>query len=237
MKVLLLSILCLLPCLAQPQQQLHRLNAEISGRLQGEDGSVIDAAFITAVLQPTDSDGKTARVAKTQAVARGGVFHLGGLPAGLYHLCAQAPGTTWLNPCEWGNHPPAVTLSAAQRTATVLLTMKKGVVLPLRLDDPNHFLSQHEGKTSGAHVLMGVLTDAGLFRGAITTGRDANGRDLRMVIPPNSSAKIVVYSGLFQLADGNGDAIPRAGAKILVSVPSGQQAPPLHVTIKGIGRP
>ena len=54
--------------------------------------------------------------------------------------------------------------------------------------------SQNEGKTPGAHLLLGMDNDAFAFRPATVVSQDANGRNHQIVIPFNSPVKLVVYS-------------------------------------------
>src|SRR5580704_8971513 len=76
---------------------------------------------------------------------------------------------------------------------------EKGVAVPIRVDDPGLSLSQNEGKTPGAHLLLGVATDALTFHPASVVSTDALGRNQQIVIPFNMPVKLVVNSAFFKL--------------------------------------
>jgi hypothetical protein len=152
-----------------------------------------------------------------------GTFRLSGLNEGRYQLCAQAPKTIWLHPCEWGLQPPSAFLSAAQPIASVTIVMKKGVAVPIRVEDSGQLLSQYEGKVRGAYLLLGIRSDARTFRVAPVKAQDAQGRNHQIVIPFNASVKLVAYSPFFQLADAIGLPIAAPGATIPVAIASGNR--------------
>src|SRR5260370_32092337 len=104
------------------------------------------------------------------------------------------------------------------------MVMKKGVAVPIRIDDPGQLLSQNEGKTPGAHLLLGVGNDAFVFLPAPVTSTDLNGRNQQIVIAYNTSVKLVVASTFFKLNDAAGQPLARTGtAMIPITVPSGPQ--------------
>ncbi len=108
--------------------------------------------------------------------------------------------------------------------------------MPLRLEDPGQVLAKNEGKR-GAHVLVGVRNDAGAFHPGPIVTRDTHGRTHQIVVPFNSAAKIVIFGGLFQLADSNGNAITHQATEIPVAVAPGQQAPSVVINVKGFAAP
>jgi hypothetical protein len=170
-------------------------------------------------------------------VGPGGSFHFDGLNDGKYRLCAQVPNSVWLNPCEWGLQPPVVTLSTAEPTTSVTMILKKGAAVPIRIDDPGQLLSLNEGRTPGAHLLVGVGNDAFVFRPAPVLPPGTSGATRQIVIPFNSPVKLVVYSSFFHLSDANGVPLPRTGAAIPVLVPLGTQPAIIKLTVTGGSRP
>jgi len=217
-----------------PQWAQSAFSGAVSGRVQGEDGSVISTGIVTLQHQDTGPNVKVPWTSKTQAIGPGGSFLFDRLGAGLYRLCVQVPNSTWLGTCDWGRNPPAATLSRQQPSANLLVRMKKGVAVPVRVDDPGQLLVQHEGKTPGAHLLIGIGNDAGMFLPAVTTSRDAGGRNQQIVIPYDSPVKVVVNSGFFRLADQNGNAIAKTGTGIPVLVPAGSLPTALLVKVTGV---
>jgi hypothetical protein len=167
-----------------------------------------------------------------------GAYQFPRLTAGRYRLCAQAPRSAWLNPCQWGLQPTRVTLSAEQPIANAPIVMKKGAVVPIRIEDPGQLLAQHEGKTRGADLLVGVAHDAFGFMTARVVSRDTQGESLEVVIPFDSARMLVVRSAFIQLADGFGTALSSARATMIpVMVSTGQRPAEVRLRVTGASQP
>jgi hypothetical protein len=218
-------------CLAQ-QSRLNFTGA-ITGALAGDDGTALIGAHVTLHLLPPYPPGRLRQTDWAAVSGAEGSFRFVGLSEGRYQLCAQVLQSTWLNPCEWGLRPPTVSLSSAQPTAGVTMVLAKGAAVPIRIEDPGQLLSQNEGKTPGAHLLLGVPNDALVFCPASVVSRDATGRNHQIVVPFDSTVKLVVYSSFFRLSDAVGIPLPRTAVHIPVLVPRGR--PPTPVALKVTG--
>ena len=239
MKQSVLFALVFTPWLASGQPQppqpasTLKMGAQIFGRVQSEAGTAIPGARVTAIRQPTAPLAKEVPFAASHVARPDGSFAFTGLNPGAYVVCAQLAQSTWLNPCEWGGKALVVNLAAEQIVTTVVLSMKKGVVVPIRLDDPGKLLAQHTGKTSGAEVLIGVVTDAGHFLPAEITGTDSTGRNHQVLVPVGGSVNLSVFSSFFQLADNTGSALLKSGTALPVAVAAGQTPTQVTISIKG----
>ena len=234
MRNLLFVSISIVPCLAQ-QASLSSTGL-ITGNLRGEDGTAIVGGHVSLALMSPHPI-RLRQTEWTTVTGPGGAFQFARLLEGRYRLCAQVPRSTWLNPCEWGLERIVVAVSAAQPVANPVVVMKKGVAVAIRMDDPGQLLFQYEGKTPGAHVLIGVGNDALAFIPAQVTSSDANGRNHQIVIPFNYQAKLTVQSSFYQLADAAGLALARARAvAIPVTVAPGQQPAPITLKVTGRGQ-
>jgi len=235
MKKTLLMFVSAAACYAQ--QLTNDLSGSISGIVRGEDGTPIAGVSMSLHLASPPPTGKLRNFPSPVKSGADGSFSFGSLHAGPYRICAQAPGTVWLNPCEWGLQLPAAALSAAQKSATLAVTMKKGVALPIRVDDPSQLLSNHEGKTPGAHLLIGVASDAQVFHHATLVSTDSAGRNYEIVIPFGAPLKLVVNGGFFLLGDTLGQALTRTSSTLIsVNVPAGQQPSAIRLAVTGTAR-
>jgi hypothetical protein len=207
----------------------------VSGNISGDDGSAVEGAYVTLHLWHKPSQSVRQRFESQWGLysGSGGSFRFTGLPSGMYRLCAQAPGTEWLDPCEWGLPIPSVALTNAGRSRILTVVLKKGVEVPIRIDDPRQLLPQHEGRTTGAHLLVGVSTPASTFRPAVLTSREGTGRNLKVVIPYDRPVHVAISSSFFKLADSNGTQFPKPGIAIPVRVPAGERAAPVRVAVTG----
>lgn len=149
LKILHLVVACTGACLAQSGQLGS--DGEIAGVLTGDDGTAIVGGGLNLQRIAPYPVGRSATDQWFTKSGSGGAFHFDGLYGGQYQLCAQVAGSAWLNPCEWGLQPQKVALSVAQPSVSVTMVMKKGAVVPIRIDDPGQYLSQNEGRCR-AHI-------------------------------------------------------------------------------------
>jgi hypothetical protein len=234
MRRLILAIAFLPACVAQ-QVQLS-LTGSIPGTVSGSDGTVIAGAYVTIVAVPPYS---SSRISPTQwaALSDGnGAFVFTGLNGGTYQVCAQVPQTQWLNPCAWGTSPPALSLSASQPTSNVSVVMTKGVIVPIRVNDPQQLLAQNEGITPGAHLLMGIGHPPFLFDDALIASQDTAGRTYQVTIPFGFAATLKIYSSFFRISNAAGVALPQgAVTAIPFTVAPGQPPPSFVFNVTGGG--
>lgn len=233
MRKLIVATVALLPCLAQ-QAPVGDAGV-ITGTVRGEDGSSVTGAYVTLHLSFISRPALRQRLQTQWGLYSGpdGSFRFSGLGVGTYRLCVQAPRTVWLDPCEWGFAVPSVTLTSAQRSQSITVPLRKGVEVPIRIDDASQVLLQSEGRIAGAHLLVGVRTPASTFRPAVLASQEAAGRTLHVVIPFDKPVHVEVASSFFKLADSSGAAFSRPGTAIPVMIPAGQKAPTIRLSVTG----
>jgi hypothetical protein len=181
----------------------------------GDDGKTL-AATVTA-----NSAGKSP--ASGHAVsAADGTFTLSSLPAGTYTLCAAVQGRGYLNPCTWSPNPPTVTVTAGQTVKGYRLTVTKGTVVQVHLNDTGGALTVVAAANQTApHVLLGVMTDRHLFEPLVMTGKDATGQDHEGTIPLIGPAHLVVSGNGVQVTDAIGTSLAPAGSAVTVQPGAG----------------
>jgi hypothetical protein len=229
---ILLGGLCILSCLAQSRVSGTGF---ITGAVKGEDGSAIAGAQIALYLRsPQFLSARHVRTTWNTVTDAVATFRVEGLSQGEYRICVEVPESTWLNQCEWGIESAAfVSISAGQPTASIEVTLKRGVAVPIRIDDPDRLLSTHEGKTRGAHLMLGVANDARVFRSAKHVSQDVSGQDMHVIIPFNRAIKLVVYSSFFRLNYAGEELSRSVGRHIPLFVAAGAKAPPIILKIDG----
>ncbi len=219
---------------AQAQQAGPAGGAQISVTVNGEDGSILSGVGVFLRRTPPPGGPPRQRTDWSVTATASGVATFDHLPNGQYTLCAQMASGNWLNPCEWGVVRPAVVVSAPERTVSTTLVLKRGAAVSIRVDDPSGLLAQNEGKTPGAHLLLGVRSDALIFHPASVVAQDSAGRTYQVTIPFDAKINLVVASSFFRLTDGTGAPLAATGAgAIPVAVPSGQAPPRLHLVVSG----
>ena len=185
--------------------------ATITGKVIDTSNRAVASAIVTiSEGAPSKSTPPTFHGAGTQTAADG-TFSFANLNAGTYLLCSQVPKGTLLNPCQWTKTPPLLTVASATATASITLTMNPGYRLPVRVNDPQNLLAANEGKTPGAHLLIGV--NGGYhFEEATIDSADAAGRNVSLLVPFGAPIAVTVQSNFFKLQDGAGSALNKANA-------------------------
>jgi hypothetical protein len=209
----------------------------VSGTLTGDDGTLIGGAVVGLTVVPPYPAGRLRQTEWTTFSGADGSFQFGQLAIGNYRVCAQVPGSVWLNGCEWGSQPPPLSLTAAQPDANVAVVLNKGAVVPIRLNDPSGVLSQFEGTLPTAQLLIGVSNDAFFFRTAPIVSTDATGRNHQIVIPFGVTVNLIVSSSFFQLSNSAGIALAKTSASIPITVQPGQQPSLVTLNVTGGGQP
>lgn len=79
-------------------------------------------------------------------------------------------------------------------------------------------MERHEGKTKGAHLLLGTRMGNSALRPAILRRVDSKGRDYTVLVPYDSPVEVVASSGFYELADDNGKAFGKGGKRYALFV-------------------
>jgi hypothetical protein len=206
----------------------------IAGTIRGDDGAAIEAGSITlAWLNPPPNSRAPQFV--TQAISSSGAFQYAGLNPGIYRLCVQAADPMWLNPCEWGGVPASVTVSASQPVPAVSLILKKGAVVPVRVDDPTQVLAVNDGKTPGAQLMLSVGNDNLQQVRVPVVSADSLGRNLQVVVPYGRTINLIVSGSFFKITNvATGALLPSAPFAIPLLTALGQTPVGVHLTVTGV---
>jgi hypothetical protein len=232
MKALVAAVIGVAGVLAQQPQ----LSAPVGifGTVKGADGTLVAKATVSLSRTQASPFARNQRTEWTTATAVDGTFQFPAVPPGSYVLCAQ--GANWLNPCEWGKSPVQVAVGAYQKPGGVTIVLKPAATFTIRVEDAGQLLNQHEGKTAGAHLLIGVSSDAFVFHPAVLAWSDNAGRNYQVTVPYDASVNLVLGSSFFSVADDAGSALPQRGsASIPIRVPTGQPPAAVKFHVTGAG--
>lgn len=203
----------------------------VTGVVTEENGRGVPGARVSIHLDPSPAS-PLFFTARTVSGATG-AFSVAGLPAGTFHFCVQAVGTDLIDPCLWNPKPPTAVVTAGQ-AATVHLLLAKGQRLKIRIEDRLSLLTQHEGKTNGANLLVGAFSPMGLFTPAQVTSKDSSGRDQEVLVPTEMPLNVSVLSHFFALANDKGAPFAGIGGSSKIQVPKGGMTTSQKFIITGI---
>jgi len=202
----------------------------ISGSIRGETGGVIPGAIVSAYrissLPP---------LVFHVAAGAGGSFSIKNLPAGTYRLCAQAPGSDFLDPCRWSSSQTEINLVNGQVSTGTVLSLKKGSVVKVRINDAGGVLDQKASKPP--HISAGVWTAKSLFCPATLTAHDASGRNFEVVIPQDAPYRFSLSAVNVQIQDEVNALVGPAGFSTTIQPnPGGGAQKTLTFTVVGPGK-
>jgi hypothetical protein len=207
------------------------LAATITGKVVDTANRPVASAIVGISEVPTSLSNPPAWHGTSTRTAADGTFSFTNLEAATYLLCSQVPRGNLLSPCQWTTARPHVTVASATATTSITLTMRPGYRLPIRVDDPQGLLNAHEGKTAGAHLLIGVHGGY-QFEAADIDSNDNSGRNVSILVPFDAPVTVSVFSKFFKLQDSVGNAMNKSTA---VPVNVSSAAPSSKLNIKVIG--
>jgi hypothetical protein len=105
-----------------------RAVASVNVRLNRVPRYIRDRAWRVVLAQ---GEVKHEAVTRTDSAGR---FAVAGLPAGTYRLCIDAPGTGFLNFCQW-NPEVLVTVTAGQTASAPVIRLQRGVQVKAEVED------------------------------------------------------------------------------------------------------
>jgi hypothetical protein len=172
----------------------------------------------------------TGPLAATVAADANGTFHADGLTPGQYIACAEATSPGYLDPCHWATSAPAFTVVAGQATSGVTITMAKGSVLHIHVDDPQQLLKP---LTSAVDLdfQIHVVTPKGLHYRAPLQSSTAVARDHAITIPFGTPMNVRVLSAHYAVSDQSGKAFAAQGTA--VSALAGTTPAAIILTVTG----
>ena len=211
------------------------LAGSIAGFIITLGGQPVKMARVLAMAR-AGSTGTGAPKNSLPSAADGG-FSVEGLAAGTYAICVQVPGSLFLDPCRWSATPPTITLSDSQALTGVQIALQQGSMVKVQINDPGGYLQANEGKTPGAHLLVGVWTANGLFYPAAMATRGSSGREYRLVVPYSTPLKLSVYSKVFRISDEKKIPVADFGAGTPFQATTGVSLKTIVFNIDGVSQP
>jgi hypothetical protein len=172
----------------------------------------------------------TGALAATATSDSHGAFSVATLPVGQYIACAEVIAPGLLDPCHWAASAPTFTVTAGNPTAGVNITMARGAVVPIHVDDPKGLLKSVTGPID-FDLQIHAVTSKGIHYNAAIQARGPLKRDHAITIPFDTSVSIRVLGSHLVVNDPSGQPVPPAGTN--VKVPSGSLAATIDYVVAG----
>lgn len=197
----------------------------LKGTVTTSTGVVVPGAFIVATRSGAS---------QTTASGSDGSFEFTGLTSGSYRICIQVLQGSLLDPCQWSS-APATTVSAGQIASVGTIQVVAGQRLFVTLLDDVGALAANAGagKTSGAHILVGVWY-SGSFHPMRLRSKSSSGWNLDLVVPTSVPLSLTVSSTDFTMTDSQGNNVNRStGASAVVQLVAGSNPTPYLFHVVG----
>ena len=127
------------------------------------------------------------------------------IPWRSYVACAQAP-VEGFRPRHWAAVAPGFNLTAGEQLTGVTITMARGAVVPIHVNDPQGLLAAVTGPFN-PNFRFDVVTAKGLHYPARIQAQSAAGQDHAVTIPFGSALQLQVISPHLVLADSSGKTV------------------------------
>ncbi|MBX9601683.1 MAG: carboxypeptidase-like regulatory domain-containing protein [Bryobacteraceae bacterium] len=212
--------------LAQPEP------GSIIGSVRADDGTPIAGAEVTMARAVSSELSKYLPNRWLTRSREDGTFSFDSLPVGSFGLCATVPGSNFLDSCEWREPVPVIRLERSHTVADVIITLKRGAEVQVRVDDDRQLLALREGRVPGASLLIGVGTPSGTFQPAILINRASTFRVYKVVIPYEKDIHLIVNRSMFRLVDSAGNILSRS-ALIRLRIVRGAQTNSVRLSVIG----
>lgn len=137
-----------------------------------------------------------------------GLFSVLNAPAGLYRYCVLAEG--YLDPCRW-QQTPEIRVSPGSTANLGGITLKKGVVLSIKLRDPAELMKVYRSRNPG--ISIGVLTPSGAYHPATLASEGAQEREFRITVPPDRQLDLWVHSLKYVIRDDVNSEVEARGKR------------------------
>jgi hypothetical protein len=208
---------------------------QVSGIIQVDAGAALAGAVVTATHVFSPSGDPLQKPAYTISKA-GGSFVFGGLAAGTYRFCVQVTGSDVLDPCLWPSTAPSaiVNLAQGQQVAGFAITVKRGVPVYVRMDDPAGFMQNQQTSGKSTAILVSVAEPRGIMHHSAVVVDDASGRTYRIVVPADTSLNLLVQSPNVQLNDAQGAQLAAQPAPTPFQVSHGTPAQLFRFSVQGM---
>ena len=174
----------------------------VSGLLTDEKGKpYADGARVMVIKTADKPDGFVPFVSHA-ITAKDGSYRIGNVPAGKYDVCIWTSGLDYVNMCRWGKAAGSA-LVANGGTAQVNVSLTRGKVFYIELNDADAYLDRHENKSAGAFLDIGVYTEQLEMVEAVINQLDRAKRKYAVVVPANAKFRLSVRSALFDVKTQN----------------------------------
>jgi len=232
MKIFQMSaITAALACLASP---MAGQTGGINGTVQTGDGKGVVSAMVVIGVMPQGPAVTVQPFTTIVSTNSSGQFTAPSVPAGKYQVCPQLPGSDLISPCSYQASAPTATVTAGQTVSMAALTLKQGVHVSIRLNDPTGMARAALGTVDGTEIYIGA-TGTGI--GATPTNllsQDSSGFNHDLLIPYDVPLTLGIVSRYFALADTTGAAIDKVnGGAYALTVPSGSTPPSFTFSVTG----
>ena len=213
------------------------VNGRIQGKVVDDTGRPVGGArVVIARALPPDAPHVaappviTGPLAATAAADAAGTFEIDAIRAGTYVACAQSAAPGLLDPCHWAKSAPEFTVVAGQILAGVKVTMARGAVISIHVNDPLGLLAAATGPIDFA-CQFHVVTGKGLHYNANIQARAAGSRDHAITVPFGTPVNLQAISPHLILTDQAGKTLPAAATA--VPIPAAANPPTIVYTVTG----
>ena len=181
----------------------------IAGHVEGEDGKPLPGAVVSVLRALVSDVLRPSPPVRSVVTDDSGSYQLTGVVAGSYVLCAQLPGSEWLDPCEWDAVRKVVTVTSSQVVRGAVIRLSRGAIVKVRVDDAGDTLTRTQ-KDRGFVLLAGYQVENGPFISKSANQRDKRFVEYKFAVPLDREVKVGLRARGLVLQDAGGRALAQS---------------------------
>ncbi|MEJ1930024.1 carboxypeptidase-like regulatory domain-containing protein [Nostoc sp. NIES-2111] len=205
----------------------------IVGTVQMPDGREYNGGARVVAMRLPDSEKDEVFQTGFALSGKDGGFRLEALAAGRYEVCVSALSGEFIEECDWGKAAAVVAVRAGQESRSNL-RLVRGVFTWVELEDNGKLLEQHEGKSNGGVLHLGVITQRGDTL-PMRPGQTMDGKkSYWVVVPETTRFRLDARSPLFEIesAEDSGESLSSLQAQREFA--AGQGAKRFRLRLRGL---
>ena len=186
----------------------------ITGIVHSDAGQPMGGVGVTAAIVP-EAGGATTPWSAGMTTLADGAFAFAGVPAGQHRICVQGPPHLALvGSCV------LVSMTGNRTVSQPAIRLEKGFRVRVKVMDPQELLEQHEGKTAGADLLLG-LRQGDVFRPLFAMVTGPKERSFEATLPVDAKGRLEVLSKFFKVNNAGGVELDKdRGGKEEIQAPN-----------------
>lgn len=174
--------------------------APVSGVLADSGKKAIPAAWVILSVIPAAPPTITQPFHSITRTGTDGRFLFENVPVGEFRICMQAPGTKFLNPCDWLDQVPTVKVASKAPVNAGTVEIGEGYLLEVDVKDNQGLIAQSKRRLQQANLSFAVRGTR-RFHILLQSQGKAQDSQFSFVVPFETDLELITQASLYDVVD------------------------------------